>query len=162
RDDPAALAEWAAAGEEVARRAGTQLELGEFLMWQALLSRRSGDEPKARRLARSAAATGGRLKEGPGELVYDPPCALHQGAGQPEKALKARTRELALVAGTGQFDYETRTRVKRCELLARMGLPLGEDLVAAREVAGRLKYPGKYLEQLDRLAGTGDCGAPPA
>jgi hypothetical protein len=153
RGDWDALAEWAAAGEETARRRDKQLELAKFLAWRALLERRGGDEDLARRLLRSAAARAARLKAVPGESYYDAVCAYHEQGGEPGAALTVRDQELQAVAGKGRWTHETRCRLKRCRLLAQMGLPLDDDLRAAREAAGKLRHQEQYIEEIDRLAG---------
>jgi hypothetical protein len=151
RGDWDALAEWAAAGEETARRRDKHLELAKFLAWRALLERRAGDDEAARRRFRAATSRAGRLKAMPGESYYDALCAYHELGGEPGAALTARDQELNAIAGKGRLAHETRCRLKRCRLLARMGLPLGEDLRAAREAAGKLRHPEKYLEEIERI-----------
>ncbi|HKI36837.1 MAG TPA: hypothetical protein VKA46_33605 [Gemmataceae bacterium] len=153
RGDWDGLAEWARAGEETARRRDKQLELAKFLAWRALLERRDGNEDTARRLFRAATSRAARLKAVPGESYYDALCAYHEQGGDPGAALTTRDQELTTIAGKGRLTHETRCRLKRCRLLAQMGLPLDEDLRAAREVAGKLRQPEKYLEEVDRLAG---------
>src|SRR5207244_3441983 len=56
------LAEAAAVGEEAARVVGHQMELCEFLMWQAALARRDGEERLARRLDAAATAQLARVR----------------------------------------------------------------------------------------------------
>ncbi|HZT80363.1 MAG TPA: hypothetical protein VFA26_09080 [Gemmataceae bacterium] len=146
------LREYAEAGEEVVRRVGHQVELSEFILWQALLARREGNEPKAMRLCRQAVLKVSRIQMPIARPYYDGLCAFHELGGRPDRALPARERELQPVAGMGRFNYESRCRLKRCELLARLGRPFDEELAAARTVAARLKHPEKYLEPLDRLA----------
>jgi hypothetical protein len=148
-----ALKEWAAAGEETARRRDKQLELAKFLAWRALLERRDGNEPAARRLIRAATARASRLKAVPGESYYDALAAYHEQGGETGAALTVRDQELKAIAGKGRHTHEARCRLKRCRLLAQMGLPLADDLRAAREVALKLRHPEKYVEEIDRLAG---------
>ncbi len=153
RGDWAALDLAAAAGEEVARQVGHQLELSEILLWQALSARRSGDEEKARRLYRTAAAKLGRLKMPPKQGGYDALAAYHETAGDLSAALSVRDQELRTVLGKGRLAYETRCRIIRCGLLARLGRPLDAELKAGREAAARLRNPGPQLEKLERIAG---------
>jgi hypothetical protein len=147
-----ALAEWAAAGEETARRRDKQLELAKFLAWRALLERRGGHEDVARRLFRAAVSRAARLKAVPGESFYDALAAYHEQGGEPGAALTVRDQELKGIAGKGRWTHEARCRLKRCRLLAQMGLPLADDLRAAREAAAQLRHPEKYVEEIDRLA----------
>jgi hypothetical protein len=152
RGDWAALAEWAAAGEETARRGDKPLELAKFLAWRALLERRAGNDEMARRLFRSATSRVARLKAVPGESYYDALCAYHEQGGEPGAALTVRDQELRVIGGMGRLAHETRCRIKRCRLLAQMGLPLEEDLGAARAAAAKLRHPEKYIAEIDKIA----------
>jgi hypothetical protein len=151
RGDWGALREWATAGEETARRRDKQLELAKFLAWRALLERRAGNEDTARRLFRAATSRAARLKAVPGESYYDALCAYHEQGGESGAALTVRDQELKTLAGKGRLTHETRCRLKRCRLLAQMGLPLEDDLRAAREAAAKLRHPEQYFEEIDRL-----------
>lgn len=153
RGDWGALEEWARAGEETARRRDKPLELAKFLAWRALLERRGGNEDTARRLFRAATSRAARLKAVPGESYYDALCAYHEQGGEPGAALTARDQELKGIAGKGRLTHEARCRLKRCRLLAQMGLPLEDDLRAARAAAAKLRHPEKFLEEIERLAG---------
>jgi hypothetical protein len=159
RGDDEALREWAAAGEETARRRDKPLELARFLAWRALLERRGGHEDRAGKLCRAAAVRVGRVKALPGDSYFDALCAYHQQGGEWDSALSVRDQELRALAGKGRLDREARCRVKRCRLLARLGRPLAEELAAARAAAGKLRHPEKYLEELARIEGG---PAPPA
>ncbi|HZT80364.1 MAG TPA: hypothetical protein VFA26_09085, partial [Gemmataceae bacterium] len=63
-----------------------------------------------------------------------------------------------VIAGWGRLLPECRALVECCRCLARMGQPLEPTLTQAREAAGRLKRPEKYLKELDQLA-AGERGA---
>ncbi|HZT80362.1 MAG TPA: hypothetical protein VFA26_09075 [Gemmataceae bacterium] len=146
------LARWSAAGEEVARKRDSEKYLVTFLAWQALLARREGREDQARSLRRALLTRVARIKAAMPAPYYDALCAYYEAGGESDKALEARDRQLQTVAGKGMFHYEARICLKRCELLARMGRPLEEQLALAREAAGRLKKPEKYLAQLERVS----------
>jgi hypothetical protein len=146
-----ALAEHAAVGEELARRVGHSLELAEFLLWQALLARRAGDEERGRRLCRRAAARVGRLRMPPDVFYHDALCAFHEQGGGVEAALRAREEELGLLRDKGRFAYECRVHVHRCRLRARLGRLTEADLAAARTAAGKLRDPSPHLAELEDL-----------
>jgi hypothetical protein len=149
-----ALREYATGGEELARALPLkQSELATFVLWQALLARRDGDEGRARRLQRAASARMGRLKAPPGEEYFDAWAAYHEEGGNHAAALQVRDRQLAGLAGTGQHAYECRARLRRCRLLARLDRLTDADLDAARAAAGRLRRPAAALAELARLAG---------
>lgn len=151
REDWGALAGHVEAGEELVRRRENPRKLAEFLMWRALLARRAGDEEAAKRLMRQAVARTARVRSLPFFGYYDALCAYHELGGDLRNALRVRAHELDTIAGKGRLYHECRTRVARCRLLARMGLPLGDDLTAAREAANRLRDPAPHLEALARI-----------
>jgi hypothetical protein len=153
RRDWEGLREAALAGEEVARRRDRPRRLAELLAWQAVLARHDGDEDTARRRVRQAAARLGRLKAQPGQAYYDAVCAYHELGGELEQALEVRGRELNGLLNTGRHHYECRCRLRRCELLARLGRSLEPERTAAREAATKLRDPSRYLAELDRIAG---------
>jgi hypothetical protein len=145
------LAEWAAAGDAVTRRVGHQLELAELLAWRAAVARRQGEEERAVRLARSAAARMKGQRMPPTRGYYEGLCAYHELSGDLPGMLAVRDRELRDVSGWGRFLAETRCRIARCRVLARLGRPLAEELAAAREAASRLRRPEPYLAQIERM-----------
>jgi hypothetical protein len=156
RGDWNALREAALVAEESARRYDDVRELAECLVWQGLIARRDGDEQAARRLVRQAAARIAHTAALPGPSYHDALCAFYEMAGDLDRALKTRSHELELVAGKGRLLTECLTRTKRCRLLRQMGLPLADDLAAAREAARKLRDPAPHLEELDRIeAGAG-------
>jgi hypothetical protein len=150
REDWRRLAEVAALGEETARSRNKQMELCEFLAWQAVLARRDGDESRARRLHSTAAAKMARLRM-PSEREYpDATVLFHELGGELDKALPVRDRELAVLADHGRFAYECEAHLKRAALRAKMGLLRREDLDAARQAALKLRKPDKALTEIER------------
>jgi hypothetical protein len=151
--DDDSLRLWAPAGEELARAlANKQSELAAFVLWQALLARRDGDEERGRRLVRAATARMGRLKAPPGEAYFDAWAAYHEQGGNLLGAVQVRDRQLATVVNTGQAAYEARVRLGRCRLLARLARLTDADLDEARAAAAKLRSPAAVLAELDRLA----------
>jgi hypothetical protein len=151
RRDWEGLAGLAAAGEELARQVGHQLELAEFHMWQALLARRAGDEESARRRWRQATRRVAQLGMPPDHIYFDAVCAYHEHGGEGPLALAARGRELELLAGKGRWAAEVRCRTERCALLVRLGRPPAAELALARAAAGRLRRPEAALARLARI-----------
>jgi hypothetical protein len=145
------LAEAAAAGEQAARVVGHQLELAEFLMWQAVLARRDGDELRARRLYSTAEGKMARLQMPPDRFYPDATALFHEVGGDLEKALEVRQRELVVNEKRGQLAYESETHIKRCTLWAKMGLLRTEHLDGARQAALKLRKPEKPLAQIDQV-----------
>lgn len=147
------LAELAAEGERLAQQMSYRLEQSEFLMWQALLARRHGEEAVARRLAHRARSNIARLGMPPDHLYFDALSAYHLAGGEVEAALAVRNRELMSLVGRGRWCAETRCRSERCALLARLGRLTAFDLDEARQVAQRLRLPEEPLARLESLHG---------
>jgi hypothetical protein len=151
KGDRTALAESARVGEELARLISHQLELAEFVTWQAVLAREAGEGDLAERLFRQGARRVAQLGMPPDQIYFDAVCAYHEPAGELAEALAARQRELVLLAGKGRWAAECRCRVRLCRLLAQMGQPLAEALEQARESARRLRLPQAAVAELEAL-----------
>jgi hypothetical protein len=151
RRDWPALAEQSAVGESLARQVGHLLELAEFLMWQALLARRESDPLFSVRLCQQAKRRVAQLGMPPDHIWFDALCAYHDDAGELAEELAARDAELALLRNKGRCAAESRCRMERCRLRARLGLPVAEELAAARTVINRLRKPAPMLEELERI-----------
>jgi hypothetical protein len=151
RGDRAALEASARAGEELARATSHQLELAEFLTWQAVLARQAGDAGRSVRLLRQGERRVAQLGMPPDHIYFDAVCAYHEPADEFDLALAARRRELALLTGSGRWAAECRCRVRLCRLVARLGGPLAEELALARESARRLRLPQAPLDELDAI-----------
>jgi hypothetical protein len=151
RQDWATLAEAADLGEGLARQVGHQVELSEFLMWQSLAARRQGNEEEALRLYRQSQQHIARVRMPPQPAYFDAACAFHECGDHLAGALRMRDHELATLQNKGRLTREARCRLKRCQLLSRGGLPLGEELPAAHGAAARLKDPTVFQKALQQL-----------
>jgi hypothetical protein len=158
REDWESLREWAEVGEGLARRVQDHLYLATFLLLQALLARRDGDQKQAASLYRQGLGRRDRVQALPGFFYYDALCAYHEAGGQPDKALQARLQQLSETSGKGRLHDECKCRVKVCRLLAQLGRPVEEGLAAAREAARQLRNPQPFLDQLDEIE-RGEWGA---
>jgi hypothetical protein len=146
------LREWSETGDAVARRVGHQVELSELLAWRAVAAAHAGEKERAVRLARSAAARMKAQRMPPTRGFYDGLCAYHELDGDPASMLAVRDRELREVSGWGRFLSEARCRLHRLRLLAHLGAPLDAEAAAAREAAARLRDPGPYWAEIERVA----------
>jgi hypothetical protein len=151
RGDWDALGECAVTGEALARRKESKKQLALFLLWRALVSRRAGQEELALRLCRTATARMGRLGAPPGESYYDALGTYYELGGNLSAALKVRERHLAEIRGKGMLATECDAHIQRCRVLARMGRLTAADLAAARAAAARLRAPGHYLGEIERI-----------
>ena len=149
RADWEALAGWARAGEQAAR--GENHYLIEFLAWQALIARRDGDEAAARRYYRHATSLAGRMGATPARAYFDALCAYHEAAGDMERALRIRERQVATPQERGQTTGACRCLLAHARLLARTGQPHKAEVTAARELAQRLADPAPLLAQIAEL-----------
>ncbi len=149
--DWAGLADYAAAGEERARVIDYRYELSLFWLWRAVCAQRDKREAEAARLCRQGSALMARLGQPPGESYYDALAAYHELAGEWREAWEVRERELAATAGKGQLAYECQVRLKRVRLARRLGQAAEGEVEAVREAARRLRAPGWYLEELERI-----------
>jgi hypothetical protein len=147
-----ALDEYTREGEKVARRRDLQMQLCEFLMWEAVLRAHEGDTEKSLYLHRRALSRAGRLRMPPTETFFDAHTAWHTLREDLTQALAVREGQLKMLAGKGRFITLCRCRTRMARLLARLGLPIDEQMAAAREVAQKLRDPSPHLAELDRIA----------
>ncbi|MCL4396210.1 MAG: hypothetical protein M1482_15645 [Chloroflexi bacterium] len=134
-----------------ARKSKQQRVLIESLCWQALFARKMGDEDKAKRLYRVATASAARLGRKFSYAYYDSLCEYHELGEEPEHALRLRDQQLEQNVRGGSAHWECECRLKRCQLLARMGRPLDDELAQAREAARKLLDPAQFLAKLERI-----------
>jgi hypothetical protein len=146
------VAESAEAGEECARIVGHQMELCEFLAWQAVVARREKDELRARRLHFTAHTTMSRIRMPPNREYPDAMMLFPELGGDLDKALQVRDRELSANHNLGRLAYLCEAHVKRCQLLAKMGRLQAADLDAARQAVQKLRKPERWLAEIDKLA----------
>jgi hypothetical protein len=152
RADTSALSEHASTGEVISRRAGYQLRLSEFQLWQGLVALGVGDEASAQRLRRSAIARASRMKKIPSSFWFDALCTWALYKQNLSDAFAVRDRQLTMISGRGCLAYECYCQIERCRLLARMGKPMDKALAAARAAAGKLRDPAPRLAELDAIA----------
>jgi hypothetical protein len=148
RGDWKALAQYTVEGERVARRCELFMELCEFLVWQAVVARQSGDDEKGRYLFRRASSRVSRLKMPPDRNYFDAVAVYHNLVGELEEELELRQKELKSILGMGRLAYEARLRIQIAALLHRLGQPTDEALTAAREAVKLLRAPERYLEEI--------------
>jgi hypothetical protein len=153
RQDWTALAEHADAGADWNPQAQRPMLLAEFLMWQALLARRKGEDRQGEALVHRAEDAVARNNAVPRGCYFDALCAYRLEAKETELALKVREHELKLIAGKGMLQREANGWLQLCRLRRQLGLPLEESLMKAREAAHRLRRPEEMLAELTRLGG---------
>jgi hypothetical protein len=152
QEDYEKMADAAYDGEQAARIVGHQMELCEFLAWQAVVARKQSDELRARRLQFTANTTMSRIQMPPNREYPDAMVLFHELGGDLDKALQVRDRELSANHNLGRLAYLCEAHVKRCQLLAKMGRLQAADLDAARQAAQKLRKPEHWLAEIDKLA----------
>ncbi len=157
RADWDSLRQGAAVGETAARALGAELQLCEFLEWQAAALRVEGDERAAKRLHNQAETRINRSKPRGLALYQHAVAAFHEAGGDLTKALeirhytgKPRPPGEPLKIAIPPWQVCT-NRIRICQLLAKGGMPL--DLAAGyvREVAGMMPEPKRVLAKLERI-----------
>ncbi len=146
------VAAYAHQAEEMARtEKHSQGQLGEALLWQAVLARRADDESLAQRNYRAGIAHLARVALGLNREAFEVRLIYHELGDNLSRALLVCDQELQRCSGRGMLFYEYQIHRNRCRLLARLGRLRPADLEAAREAAGRLKKPGPHLAELEQL-----------
>ncbi|MEP7289403.1 MAG: hypothetical protein ABI947_26945 [Chloroflexota bacterium] len=143
---------WAQAGEALARRHDKPQWLLEFLAWQAFALQKTGQSEAAQRIFRSIMLQEKRLGAVPTESYFTALSTYHEISGEYSEAMEVRRRQLATLVGKGKTQTEVECRLHILRLLQQMGLPLGEEMTAARDIAAQLVDPSRYLAEFDQLS----------
>ena len=151
RDDFAWLGQMATSGEQLARESDTQLEMGEFQMWQALLYRRAGDTHRGIKTYRQAARCIARLGKPADCIYFDAVCGYHDLGDEREEALAARDAELAILVGHHRWGSEVNCRLDRCRRLGRLGRLGAGDIAETRAAIAKLRKPQSATARLDAI-----------
>lgn len=152
RGDLDTIHDYALQGELQARMgSGTRRWLLEFTVWKAFCARRAGDEASAQRYYIQAVLLMSRLRAKPFPAFYDALCAFHEVGQAYDMAWNVREQQLQNATAGGSPYMESECRLRRCQLLLKMGQPIDTERAAARSSAQRLLQPAAFLAQLDRL-----------
>jgi hypothetical protein len=146
-----ALEQWAKTAEELARVKEHHCELSEALAWQAVVALRADDRERADHCLQTATSTMSRLKMPPKRGYYDALVEYHAVRGDLESALAVRDEELKTIADRGRLLYECRVLVQRAWLLSLLNRLTEADLAATRTAAAKLRWPERFLEEIERL-----------
>lgn len=144
--------EYICMSESAARRAMDDRTIGFALLAQALHLQRCGDGGEAARLFAQGMAHYERIAVKPRGGYYHLVSAYYEEIGESERALDYLARELKEETIIGSAPGIAECRLGRCRLLGRLGLPLEDELAAAREAARALKKPDRMMSKLDRVA----------
>jgi hypothetical protein len=145
------LRQMATSGEQLARESDTQLEMGEFQMWQALLFRRAGEAGRGLKMYRQAARCIARLGKPADCIYFDAVCAYHDLGDEQEEALAARDVELAILVGHHRWGSEVNCRLDRCRRLARLGRLRADDIAETLAAIAKLRKPNEAASRLDAI-----------
>jgi hypothetical protein len=92
-----------------------------------------------------------RLGKKPSEDYFHALAAYHEMRGNSAEALRVRDAEWQTIADRGRLAYECEVLIERCRLLARMGQLEPTHREAARQAAGKLRRPERYLVDIDAI-----------
>ena len=151
RTDWEELLRLAREGQEIALKQRAAFWIIEFFIWEALALRRLKFEEEAKRIFQNAMTRASQLNALPSGEYYDALCAYHEAGSNLTTVLVLRGQQLKEAIASGSPYYENLAHLKRCELLAQMGILTEADLNAARAAANKLKDPSRVLAKLDCL-----------
>jgi hypothetical protein len=147
----AKLEEFTQEGEPIARKAEHVAVLAELLAWRALSERYREHREPATRFLRDAAAKQNALQTPPRPGYFAARVAYYDVGEQPAEALHAYDEALAAVSDRGQLLRECRLRVERLKTLVKLERSLEDDLELARACAQKLRFPEKFLTEIDKI-----------
>lgn len=143
---------YAQSGETVSRRVNNSRRiLTSFILWQALMMRKLGNEDEAHRLYNAAMLRIERGESDLGRYCYNIICEYHEAGGTLEQALHYRQEQLTAMTAAQSWHEISECRRKLCRIRALMGLPFEEDLTVVRDLANHLVNPSRLLAKLDRI-----------
>jgi hypothetical protein len=149
-DDWHALQGWARESEVAARRSKQPAFIADSLFWLVLVARQEGDERAARLQYREAEA---QIRPYP-DLAYVGAyqrCRYYEASGELARAVSIRERQIARIAGQGQFYLECLYRLAHCRLLLKLGRSIEREKEAFHKVAQGLQNPESMLQRLEQL-----------
>jgi hypothetical protein len=149
--DLAGLTTWARDGVQRAEQDGEKKHHTAMVLWQAVLARKAGDEPAARRLYRRAETRAARWTGLRFGGYYNALSAFHEHAGEWEQVLQARAAHWENVQGCGRVHDEAFVLSCRCATLAQLGRLSIEEITRAEEAARQLRRPAPILAELADL-----------
>ena len=143
------IEDFAEMGEACARSQNRHESLANLLGWKAFALYRAGRKAEARRTAGEAVR---QHQNVPTLRVHEAPLMYYyEVSGDLEKALRVHRGVLDFELEAGSADGETQARLEICKTMAKMNLPLAEELALARKSAEKLRRPDRVLDKLDRL-----------
>ena len=140
-----------AADCEVLAREENQLDdIAMMQMWQAVAQRSHGDEEKAEKFYNLAWQTQKRAPH-PRNDVHGAAIKFHEIGGEIEAALQICQREIRILHRHNLRYLETKRRLKKCELLQKLGRPTKREIARARAAASELKSREYWEAKLEAL-----------
>ncbi len=144
--------EYICMSEVAARRASDDRTIGFALLAQALYLLRRGDGSDAAWRFEQGMAHYARIAVKPRGGFYHIVSAYYEEVGDSAKALEYLERDLTEEMMIGSAPGIAESRLGRCRLFGRLGLPIDAELAAAREAARALKKPDRIMSKLERVA----------
>ncbi len=144
------LGEWAALGEQIARRESRNRGVSEFLMWRAVAARWDGQEPEAQRLYRQSLMLQMRLAP-PRNVAFEAAIAFHEEGGELERALQICQADVRILQSHGLTFILAQRRLEKCRLLLALGRDFYKDAQRLRRVAAKLKSRAHWEAKIAEL-----------
>jgi hypothetical protein len=150
-NDLTTMFEHAKAGEIYARACNRLGGISEFQVWQAVYHYTAGAEDIARRLTRTAIRRATALHN---IFCPDSLYEYYNKCNAIDQSLSVRKQQLDKAIKSGSAFDEAYYNLQYCQLLGRMGRPLTQEIILAREAIKKLRKPKRFLGILDQIS----CG----
>jgi hypothetical protein len=147
----AKLEEFTQEGEPIARKAEHVAVLAELLAWRAVSERYRDHREAGTNFLRDAAAKQNALQTPPRPGYFAARIAYYEVGEQAAETLHAYDEALASVSDRGQFLRECRLQTNRLRVLVKLERSLEDDLELARAAARKVRFPEKFLTEIDKI-----------
>jgi hypothetical protein len=138
--------------EEAAKISGREQDVAYARVAQAVYKLRESDTLAAAALLHQGVRFYTQTSLTPDNWYYDALCEYHELIGDTARALAERDLQLERMEMLGGQAALMDCRLKRARLKGRMGLPLDDELAAARELCAQFRKPERHLAKLDKVA----------
>ncbi len=151
RGDIATAYEHCIHAEQFARNIQSHVDIGVAVLWQAVLSKRQGNDTLA-----AAKYLQGTLLFATHDLphwpdYYNAICDYLEICGHPGEAKIQRQRQLTEYSDYGSVFYLSLAHLQNCRLAGRIGDNLAKPLEAAYTLSDRMLKPEKYLARVQKI-----------
>ena len=136
---------------ENARRCQRKSGLLMSYLYRALLYRLRGDDKNAGSFYSRYLGVWQQMGIGRSTTSYDWLCAYHEAGGDTETAWALREEQVGALVDRGFYHDECWCRMRRLQLLGRMGRPQDDEFQQAQQAISRLQKPQVFADALARI-----------